>query len=315
MAEKCNDNQFFLSDVSEKDKTWDERRYDSEIVSALYEETEFHSYSQRMQNCSQFLMFAWTAGTEGDLSLKLHQARFCRVRNCPVCQWRRSLMWRARFYNAVPQLLKDYPKHRFLFLTLTVRNCAIADLGDTIQLLNSAFKKLTKRKQFPADGWLKSVEVTRNDQDNSAHPHLHVLLMVPDSYFIGRNYISQANWRELWQDCLNVDYLPVVNVKAVKPKANQEHSEALKGALTETLKYTVKPSDLISNQEWLLELTRQLYKRRMIGIGGILRPYISDEEPIDLIHSEEVEELSKAESELWFAWRRDIYKYRSFNHV
>jgi plasmid rolling circle replication initiator protein Rep len=313
MCQKCPDNSFFLSDVSEKDKTWDERRFESEIVTALYEGTEFHSYSQRMSNCSQFLMFAWAASTEGDLSLKLHQARFCRVRSCPVCQWRRSLMWRARFYNAVPRLLHDYPKHRFVFLTLTVRNCAIDNLGDSIQLLNSAFKKLTKRKQFPAIGWLKSVEVTRNEQDDSAHPHLHVLLMVPDSYFQGAYYLSQPKWRELWKECLGVDYLPVVNVKAVKAKG-ADQSEALKGALTETLKYTVKPSDLIANQDWLVELTRQLHKRRMIGVGGVLRSYISEDEPIDLIHAEGVEELSKAESEIWFAWRREVYRYRSFNH-
>ncbi|WP_170869787.1 protein rep, partial [Shigella sonnei] len=25
--------------------------------------------------------------------LRLREAHFCRVRHCPVCQWRRSLMW------------------------------------------------------------------------------------------------------------------------------------------------------------------------------------------------------------------------------
>jgi hypothetical protein len=29
----------------------------------------------------------------------LSASRFCRVRTCPVCQWRRSLMWKAKAYQ------------------------------------------------------------------------------------------------------------------------------------------------------------------------------------------------------------------------
>lgn len=223
-------------------------------------------------------------------------------------------MWRARFYTTVPKLLEAYPKHRYVFLTLTVRNCAIDSLSDTIALLNDGWKKLTKRKQFPAVGWLKAIEVTRNDSSSEAHPHLHVLLMVPSSYFT-HGYISQQSWRELWQSCLNIDYLPVVNVKAVKPKANQTTIEALRSALTETLKYTVKPADLTANQAWLVELTSQLRNRRMIAVGGLLREFIREDEPEDLIHPEGTEELSKAESEIWFSWRQDCKRYRSYKNV
>ena len=309
------DNSFFLSDVSERDKPWDLHRFECEVVESLYQGTEYQRYATRMRQCSQFLGFNWsTASSAGDLQLKLQDARFCRVRHCPICQWRRALMWRARFYTTVPKLLEAYPNHRYVFLTLTVRNCAIDSLSDTIALLNDGWKKLTKRKQFPAVGWLKAIEVTRNDSSSEAHPHLHVLLMVPSSYFT-HGYISQQSWRELWQSCLNIDYLPVVNVKAVKPKANQTTIEALRSALTETLKYTVKPADLTANQAWLVELTSQLRNRRMIAVGGLLREFIREDEPEDLIHPEGTEELSKAESEIWFSWRQDCKRYRSYKNV
>jgi plasmid rolling circle replication initiator protein Rep len=310
-------DEFFLSDVSERDKPWDAHRAESELVQSLYEGSDYGRYAERMQQCSRFLGFNWAfSDSTGDLSLKLQDARFCRVRHCPVCQWRKSLMWRARFYKAVPKILESYPNHQFIFLTLTIQNCQVNELGAAIAQLNSSWKKLTKRKQFPAIGWLKAVEVTRNDKAdskwfNTAHPHLHVLLMVPNRYFNGSNYISQSKWRELWQSCLRVDYLPVVNVKSVKPKSNEMYSDALRLALTETLKYSVKPADLTANRDWLIQLTHQLKGSRSVAVGGVLRDFIREDEPEDLIHPEDSDELSKAESEIWFGWRQQFKRYQS----
>jgi hypothetical protein len=233
-------------------------------------------------------------------------------------------MWRARFYNAVPKLIETYPIYRYVFLTLTVKNCAVTDLGATVAAMNAAWMKLTKRKAFPALGWLKAVEVTRNQDVRShsfgtAHPHMHVLLVVAPGYF-GKGYIKQETWRELWQSCLGVDYLPVVNVKAVKPRAGQDVAAALRSALTETLKYTVKPDDLVGmsgdaerlvNQQWLVELTRQLKGTRSVAVGGILRGFIADSDPDDLIHPEGAQEgeEANAESLLWFSWRSQVKRY------
>ncbi|WP_373385776.1 protein rep, partial [Klebsiella pneumoniae] len=65
---------------------------------------------------------------------------------------------------------------------------------------------------------LRSTEITVNEQDGSYNQHLHVLLFVKSSYFTGDsvNYITQAEWTDLWQRALKVDYEPVVHVQAVK---------------------------------------------------------------------------------------------------
>ncbi|MDK7192887.1 protein rep, partial [Bifidobacterium sp. UMB1197] len=87
-------------------------------------------------------------------------------------------MWQARFYQALPKIVADYPSSRWLFLTLAVRNCAIDDLGETLTAMNSAFQRLKDRKEFaPVQGWIRATEVTRG-KDGSAHPHFHCLLMV-----------------------------------------------------------------------------------------------------------------------------------------
>ncbi len=103
-------------------------------------------------------------------------------------------MWQARFYQAMPRLAAEHPKARWIFLTLTVKNCQISELRDTLKHMNASWQRLKDRKEFkPVSGWIRSTEVTRG-KDGTAHPHFHALLMVPPSWFT-RHYIKQlAGW-------------------------------------------------------------------------------------------------------------------------
>jgi plasmid rolling circle replication initiator protein Rep len=185
----------------------------------------------------------------------------------------------------------------------------LTELKTTVGEMNKAWKRLSLRKQFPAVGFVRSLEVTRNPDTDEAHPHFHVLMMVPPSYFT-HGYTSQAGWRELWQSCLQVEYLPVVNVKAVK--GGKSDKDAISLALLETLKYGVKESDLTYNSKWLEELTVQLHKTRAVSVGGLLKEYLKEDEPEDLINTGEDEEsLSEVDSSLliYFGWREKIKRY------
>ncbi|GAB5853628.1 hypothetical protein JMUB7538_27340 [Staphylococcus aureus] len=46
-------------------------------------------------------------------------------------------MWQARFYQALPKIVVDYPSSRWLFLTLTVRNCEIGELGTVLTAIQA----------------------------------------------------------------------------------------------------------------------------------------------------------------------------------
>lgn len=309
----------YLTDLSPKDKPWDDNRAYASKVEGLYSIAGEQRYAERINDCSRLLDFLLTQVEDGfESAFKLQNARFCRVRHCPVCQWRRSLMWRARFFNAVPKISQDYPKARWIFLTLTVKNCPVTELRATLQDMNRAWRRLIELKRFPALGFVKSVEVTRS-KDGTAHPHFHVLLLVRSSYFKGQTYVSQATWRDLWQKCLRVDYLPVVHVRSVKGKQGDDPIKAIHAGLLETLKYTVKPQDLVGslspecqteNAAWLSELTAQLHKTRAISVGGCLKNYLSEEEPEDLIHEEgeEIEESSDGHL-IRFGWRENVKRY------
>ena len=295
-----------LSDLSPRDKPWDKHRSNSDRVAKHYSGSDFHRYSERMTFISELLDFTLKPTDDESYALKLSSARFCRVRHCPVCQWRRSLAWKAKAYKVLPQIVEKYPKHRWLFLTLTQKNCKITDLRETIQLMNKAFKRLTELKAFPAIGWLRSLEVTRG-QDGSAHPHFHCLLMVPCGYF-ARDYIKQAEWVAMWRKCLRLDYDPVLDVQAIK--SGRKPTDLV----PELLKYCTKESDMTVDREWLLELTRQMHKLRAIATGGVLKEYLKalEDEPEDLIHVDGDEEAIATDDDthLYFGWKQKEKKYR-----
>jgi plasmid rolling circle replication initiator protein Rep len=292
-----------LSDVSPKDKPWDKHRGFADRVQSHYAGSKFEKYGERVSFCSQMLEFGLNAAEDDTIKLKLRSAKFCRVRHCPVCQWRRSLMWKAKAYKILPKIASKYPTHRWLFVTLTQKNCPIVDLRETLTQMNKGFERMVKRKMFPAVGWLRSMEVTRG-RDGNAHPHFHCLLMVPASYF-GEGYIKQHEWTQLWRESMRLDYNPIMDIRAVKKGSNPS------SLIPELIKYCTKETDMVVDHEWFLELTSQLHKMRAIATGGVLKEYLREleDEPDDLI-GESDDELGEDYGRLLFGWRRNEQKYK-----
>jgi plasmid rolling circle replication initiator protein Rep len=310
----------YLSDASPRHKPWDVHRAEADEVQQAYVGglSRHQRYADRVEQCSQVLEFARDPPGAGKRKYTLKNAWFCRVRHCPVCQWRRSLMWQAKVYRALPSLLRDYPDTRFLFMTLTIRNCDVKDLRATLTHMGKAWVRLTQLRTWPARGWVRAVEITRSQRDRSAHPHYHCLLMVPPAYFQGE-YLKQHEWAELWRQCLRIDYKPVVDIRTVKLDLVQSSQRVNKPparmweAVAEILKYAVKPSDMIRDHEWFLQLSDQLQKTRGVAIGGILKHYIKKREPEKLTEEPGEQEPEVSAEQLFFGWKREVRKYRRLN--
>jgi len=310
-----------LTDYSPNDQPWNVHRGQADDVGGIYAgAVDFERYAARMAECGGLLRFGWSDDREtGESRLRLREAHFCRVRHCPVCQWRRSLMWQARFFQSLPGLVEAHPRARWVFLTLTVRNCPITELGETLTAMNKGWQRLKDRKEFrPVLGWVRTTEVTRGE-DGSAHPHFHALLMVPPSWFTGKHYVKQARWAELWADCARLDYAPIVDVRAVKarpPKdgqtATDATAQALQGAVAETLKYSTKPADMTADEAWFLELTKQTHRRRFVATGGALKDVLKvdqeDDEALALVEGDDGEQDDG--SRVAFNWRTSERQYR-----
>ena len=122
-----------------------------------------------------------------------------------------------------------YPTHRWVFLTLTVRNCDLVDLKDTLKHMNASWQRMIQTVAFKNGiaGFIRTTEVTRGkDGDMRAHPHYHALLLVKPSYF-AKNYIKQSDWVEMWQKSLS----------RLCPKRERQDGEAV-------FRWSVRQSDL-----------------------------------------------------------------------
>lgn len=309
-----------LADASPKDRPWDTHRSQadgvcSHLLSADDERLE--KQGARVEACAPWLKFATGVKSEtGELSLALKSAFFCRVRHCPVCQWRRSLMWKARFYEALPNIVEQQPKGRWLFLTLTVRNCEIGSLREQIRAMSKGWERLTQRKQFrDVGGWIRGLEITRGE-DGSAHPHFHILLIAKTTYFKGGHYIATPQWVKAWREAMRLDYDPICHIRAVRAdRAKIEElgaDAALRGAVAETLKYSVKPSDMLADRDWFLELVRQTFRTRSIASGGLLKDCLreDDETQQDLLLGDEEKPPEDEAPELQFNYAPQVQAYR-----
>lgn len=307
-------SKIYLTDYSPDDSKWDYHKSATEKIEFFYSSSNKHQkYGQRMSVCSELLRFMYVDNLDtGESKLKLSHAQFCRVRLCPVCQWRRSMAWRARLFQKLPILLADKPNLKFIFLTLTVKNCDISDLSQTLKDMNEAFSRLRKLKLFTraVKGFIRSTEVTKSG-NGEAHPHFHCILAVNKSYFTDKSYISVQKWASMWQESLRVGYLPVVDCRKIRQKGSEIETKAI----LETLKYTTKIEHLLSDQDWFLELTDQLFKKRFIATGGCLKDILKEDvSNQDMISNnlDEDEEIKNEElkNSLFFGWETSSKKYR-----
>lgn len=301
--------ELYLSDLSEKDKPWDVHKKNAELVARLYGEIGFSYLAERVTKCAQLLLFALAAVDEFERQFRLQSAPFCRVRQCPVCQWRRSLMWKARFLTALPKIQQTYPTYRWIFLTLTVKNCEVSELRQVIGEMNRAWTRLTQLKNFPGRGYVKSLEITRSN-DGKAHPHIHSLIFLPSGYFSGKGYWKQEQWVHNWKKSLRIEYDPIVDVRSVRKVNNSASSGDI---VAEIFKYSIKESDLVIDSNWLKSITEQLANTRAVSVGGILREFLTESEPDkeELIHGDDsVISILPDDPRFLFGWREMEQRYK-----
>lgn len=311
-----------LTDFSEKDAKWNVQRGQTERMAQFLLATgskRFQKWGYRMKGCADVLRFGLPIDPEtGEVQFKLKETFFCHCRHCILCDKARALVRMKRFKDALPALQQQYPTGRWVMLTLTVPNCPVSDLRATLADMNQAWTRLIKRKEFkPVLGWIRSTEVTQEkNRTDYAHPHFHVLLFVPPSWFSGKNYVKHHRWYELWRDCVRDDRIVPsgVYVQAIKGGAEIGAIETLKA-----FNYSIKADELLkTNPEWLTEYMEQVHKLRFLSAGGILKDVLKKIEvettDADLIHAADNENSSLTDTgvRIAFDWRRAEMLYRRF---
>lgn len=271
--------------------------------------------SVRLKQCSTELHFRVL-----EVDRKLVYVNSCRVRLCPMCQYRRSLKM-YRELRIVFDLIKErYPRSKFLFLTLTVKNMGAEDLADSLKHMQVGMQRLFHGKDVKKItlGTVQSLEITYNRESKEYHPHYHVLIHTTSNLYFGRSYIKQNEFVEKWKKALRVDYTPVVDIRVFRPKDREAEGREL----AELVKYSVKPSDYLNGKMGLKEkqevvgcLDNVLNNRRLINFTGTFRTIrreckMRDQEDVNLIDElTEEEKKDKAIIEV-YKWHFGNSEYR-----
>jgi plasmid rolling circle replication initiator protein Rep len=279
------------------------RRFNAPITRALMADPETLDIGRAIGNCACRLNLELPLEGEHLGEPLLRGARVCNRRLCPFCEWRRTRAWRARLMRGLDELMLEHPNRSALFLTLTVRNCQLGELRETINHMHASFKRMTKVAAFPTDQWFRRTEITvkRELQDFggdrpresckepiwapqgrilSVHPHIHALLIVRPSYW-GKHYVKQLRWQQEWQMAARLDYAPVVDVRRAKAKGGLlSHDETgTRAAVLEAAKYASKATDLLALGGQLPEFHHEIKGVRLYGVSKSLQRYVKSTPP------------------------------------
>lgn len=305
---------------------WQDQKLKSLAVSKVFKTNSktMRGRSVRMFECASTLEF----GNNPDTGKKqLQRVWFCKDRMCPMCQKRRSLVVFHQVKNVCSLIARDYPSYKYILLTLTVPNVKAKDLSSKISEMAHAWKKLVKRVEFTKAtvGWFRTLEVTYNAKRDDYHPHYHVLVCVPPSFF-AKSYIKQDRWVGLWQESMKDYSITQVDVRTIKPNPKKMGSDALSSAAAEVGKYATKPSDYleknntasryIATSKIVQDLATHLTRRKLVAFGGLMLTYSKlldqqdvDSDSIDLIHTDgEQDQIEAIETEI-YRWNIGFNNY------
>lgn len=224
----------------------------------------------------------------------------CNVTTCAVCTAAKARKRRALLFQAVPLFKEKFPDHQFIFLTLTQKTVPLELLRKQFKSMYSGFKRLYQSKFFPADGYIRCIEVKKSkkkgeNDETMVHPHIHAILPVPSSYFSSDSYLIKDKWIALWKRSMRLDYDPSVDVRAVylnsesvrnvantidentgqADSSDSSDSTATLKAVIYATKYVCKPNDLITLGNEIPLYHEQVKGTKILTVGGCMSQFIS----------------------------------------
>lgn len=199
----------------------------NDIMSNGRKPSDYRRTPSKLNWCSNYLEFLHLK----DKTKHISYIESCHCSLCPSCNFFRS---RNNLKNMI-LILEDFfsvPSNcnfPFVFLTLTVPDCAGSDLRNVIKSMNQAFNKFLGYKEIKDSvvGCSRSFEITiNNDEDSESyglfHPHFHVLLIMKKDYFLFHRcadddiYMNKLQWLLLWQRALGLHKF--------RPTVSNQHS-------------------------------------------------------------------------------------------
>lgn len=239
-----------------------EKKQRNQVFQNFIERHIGENQMELVRECNTFLSFVADKTLE---KKKLYKANPCKNRFCPMCAWRKARK-DALGLSLMMQYVKQVEQKEFIFLTLTTPNVRANDLEDEIKKYNKSFKKMFERKKVKtlSKGYVRKLEITYNEQEDTYNPHFHVLIAVNKSYFKDTKvYVNQREWLELWRDVTGMPEITQVHVQKIRQNNNKE--------LYEMAKYSGKDSDYLVNQRVFDTFYKSLKGKQVLVYSGLFK--------------------------------------------
>jgi plasmid rolling circle replication initiator protein Rep len=255
---------------SGKARPWQRYKQESLDIAEGYGILGKDRLSEHIARCGSYLKFDECARGHR----KLKGADFCRSRLCSMCASRRALLIATQVHAVSHAAVQRDPGLRFIFLTLTVPNVEGAWISEIVTALYLAFQRAcrTRAVRDINVGYFRALEITHSKRLGNFHPHLHVLIAVPQQFFDKRHrlYINHQQWLDLWRRAMRDERITQVHV--CKVRAKRTGDDPIASAAAEVAKYTVKGKTLIQGtpQETAVVLGQVhagLHGRRLVQFG------------------------------------------------
>lgn len=236
-----------------------------EVMQQLRYKASAEDRLQRFLDCGKYMALDPVTG-------QVLKANFCKQRLCPVCNYIASCIYWHKIKKATEWIKENNRGVQFVFMTVTVRNCPGEELTKTIDNVLAGFRRLTNRRTWKEStlGMLRGLEITYKVEDDTFHPHIHMLVAVPDGYFSKKNdkYIDIEKLRAWWEESARLDYFAQVDIRRVTSEDN---------AIAEVAKYAVKMAEILkadSNETMeraTMIIHQCIYGRRLKATTGVFK--------------------------------------------
>lgn len=270
---------------------------------------------ERMKECNNYIKIK----EDKDGNIKVQQTNLCRDRFCVLCNKIKSSKRVKEMTNVLNKMYKDNYLYKnsgnvLSLITLTIKNCDLDELHQTINDIQAGYKKFYERKKVKDNiiAISKNVEITLNEKTRQAHPHIHLLTINK------RKSITTKDIQLLWKESMKLDYIPqcdIVEAYETNEETGQKediHDFNIK-AVREALKYSFKFKSLenLTTKEFFT-LDQALKHKRLIAYSKLFKEYrkmlnYKDETEAEITNEDLEETVSEfgdnnQVKEMLFAW-------------
>lgn len=177
-----------------------------------------------------------------------------------------------KVFNAIPEVVANYPDSRWMFLTLTWGRHSITELNKSIETGKTAFDELSKSEFFKdVQGWIRCMEVAcpPNHRDQ-ALPHFHTMLLVKPEFF--QENRGDAQWKTEWNQLTKKNDIRAAHITPIEVRKyrNKQDPIAVQESVIDVFKYSIKSPKSWDYFYWLSDLRDQGIKVRDVTTGGVL---------------------------------------------